>query len=225
MAGSPGPGQAVLAMGTGPARSAAPGLLLPPRRMEDLPKILGPPPPRRLAGPGWTPHRSAPRWPGPEPGGGGGTPGRRRAVGLPVGGGCRAGGGGGLLGFTAGAQAQRPAGGGAEPGLCLTPWSPAPRQRPRPLRYATPTVGGDALGEWVRASGSNTFRLELNNWRELRADCLYVQVRCLLLLEDSFLPSHFRSLSVGGRVWEAAGFLGSMDQQGKKLDPLWPMKI
>lgn len=54
------------------------------------------------------------------------------------------------LGFAAGAQAPRPARGGAEPGLCLTPSSPATKQRPRPLGYAPPTVGRDALGEWVR---------------------------------------------------------------------------
>lgn len=58
-----------------------------------------------------------------------------------------------VLLFAAGAQAPRPAGGGAEPGLRLTPSSPALRQRPRPLRYAPPTAGGDALGKWVRGVG------------------------------------------------------------------------
>lgn len=84
--------------------------------------------------------RSAPLCarPRPRPGGGGGVPGRRRAGGLPAGGGGRAGGGGGARLCCWGSGSAACQGRAAEPVLCLTPSSPATKQRPRPLGYAPP---------------------------------------------------------------------------------------
>lgn len=159
--------------------------------------------------------------PGPGPGSGGGAPGQesRRAGGLPAGGGGRAGGpaAAAVLLLAAGAQAPRPAGGGAEPGLGLTPCSPAPRQRPRPLRCAPPTVGGGAPGKWVRGVGVKKFRPELNHRRE-KGDRACMRLKRLFSCPGSpFSPPTRRSLSLEGR-----GMPGLHGPAGKTRRPLGP---
>ncbi|XP_070108114.1 WAS/WASL-interacting protein family member 1-like [Equus caballus] len=176
MAGSPGPGQAALAMGAG-----AP---LPPGGMEGPPEILGPPPPRRLAGPGRTPRRAAHGlgWPGRRAGD---APGRRRA-----GAGSRRRRRAAALRFAAGAQAPRPAGGGAGPGLRLTPSSRASGQRHAPQvrtpRPVAATAGAAASGELERRRPP---------W-------------------ESFLPA-LGALAAEGRAQGAARCLRSTEERGR----------
>lgn len=205
MARSLGPGQAALAMGVGPAGSRTPGLPLPPRRMEDPPKIPDPPPPWRLAGPGDAAPLCAGPGPGPGPGGGGGAPGRRRAGGLPAGGGGRR----RLLGGTAGLRLAACRGRGCA-GLRLTPWSPAPGGGHAP-QVRTPYGGGDAPGKELGP--------EPKSGRQLRAGCASARGRCLRCPGGPLCAPALRSLSAGGRARETARFPGSMGRRGRVLNP------
>ncbi|KAM9642408.1 uncharacterized protein ACIGJ3_016074 isoform 1-T1 [Trichechus inunguis] len=125
--------------------------------MDDPPEIPGPPPPRRLAGPGWTPLRSAQ---GLDLGGAAvvALPSSGRRAGSPQ---AEAGGQAAaarLCRWGSGSAACR---GRGWAGPALNSFEPASRRRPRPLR----------------------------------------------------------SLPFEGRGQEAAPFLGSADQQGRKVDP------
>ena len=145
MAGSPGPGQAALAMGAGPARSGAQGLPIPPAPAQENGRYAEEPGPAPAAPACWARVDAAPLRSAQGLGLGLGL-GRAVAVALPGAGGQADGlpaGGGGWAGGRAAAAPLRRWGsgsaacrGGAEPGLYLTPSSPASGQRPRPLRCA-----------------------------------------------------------------------------------------
>ncbi|KAM9206883.1 uncharacterized protein PS065_014827 [Dugong dugon] len=136
MAGSPGPGQAALAMGAGRARSWRPDLRLPPsewtirQRSRARPRCAG------LPGPGgrhsalrrvWT--WAGQRWWRSRAAAGGLAPRRRRRAG----------------GQAAGARLCRWGSGSAAcrgrgwAGPALNSFEPASRQRPRPLRFCPPS--------------------------------------------------------------------------------------
>lgn len=209
MARSLGPGRAALAMGGGPAGSGTPGLPLPPRRMEDPPQIPDPPPPCRLAGPRG--RRSALRrawawaWAGRRR-----RSGRRRAGGLPAGGGGRR--------RQRWARARGLPGAGPS-GLRLTPWSPAPSGGHAP-QVRTPYRGGDARarGPGRRAPG-NELRAEPSDCRQRRAGGASARAQCLRGPGGPCSAPTLGSPSAGGRARETARSPGSMGRRGSALHP------
>lgn len=191
---------------------------------EDQPKILDPPPPRRLAGPGWTPRRSAPRRPGLGPGpgsggdgggdGGGSAPGRRRASSPRAEAGGRAA-AAPLSRRGSGSAACRGRGWAGPPLNSFQPDLPAAATPPQVRTPASQLSGRDALGR----PGQISSGLNLNNGRELRADGAHAKLSC------PGSPLSSLGLSVEGRAQKPAGFLGSRDQRGRNIGPSGPVVI